>query len=205
MRARDVMSSPVVTVTVDTTVKEAAELLAGNGFTALPVLDDDERLIGIVTEADLVHDRFPRDARYRSAHPDYESASIPRTASVGDVMTSPVIGMGPGADVVDLVTVMLDDRIRSVPIVDGSAVVGIVTRRDLLRVLAREDGEIAKDIRHRLAQYGGSGRWTVEVHDGAAAITDEYDDATDRHVAAVVAEGVPGVTSVRVVSVPAGS
>jgi CBS domain-containing protein len=203
MRARDVMSSPVVTVTAGTTVKQAAELLAGNGFTALPVLDDDEKLVGIVTEADLVHDRFPRDARYRSAHPDYDSATTPRTKTVGDVMTSPVTAMGPGTDVVDLVTVMLDERIRSLPIVDGHTVVGVVTRRDLLRILARDDNEIARDIRHRLSNYGGSGRWTVEVHDGAAAITDQYDDETDRHVAGVIAEAIPGVTSVHVVSVPA--
>lgn len=203
MRARDVMSSPVVTVTTSIAVKQAAELLAGNGFTALPVLDDDEKLIGIVTEADLVHDRFPRDARYRSAHPDYDSAKTPRTKTVGDVMTSPVTAMGAGTDVVDLVTVMLDERIRSIPIVDGHTVIGVVTRRDLLRVLARDDNEIAKDIRHRLANYGGSGRWTVAVHDGAAAITDQYDDATDRHVAGVIAEAIPGVTSVHVVSVPA--
>ncbi len=120
MRVRDVMSSPVATVTTGTTVKRAAELLAGNGFTALPVLDEDDRLIGIVTEADLVHDRFPRDPRYRSAHPDYHSASAPVMATVGDVMTLTVITTGPGTDVVDLVTVMLDDRVRSVPIVDGS-------------------------------------------------------------------------------------
>jgi CBS-domain-containing membrane protein len=202
MRARDVMSSPVVTVTTGTTVKQAAELLAGNGFTALPVLDDDEQLIGIVTEADLVHDRFPRDARYRSAHPDYHSAPSAPTATVGDVMTSPVIGMGAGTDVVDLVTVMLDDRLRSIPIVDGSTVVGIVTRRDLLRVLARDDNEIAADIRRRLANYGRASRWTVEVHDGAVDVTDEFNDATDRHIAAVIVESVPGVTCVRVASVP---
>jgi CBS domain-containing protein len=153
------MSRPVVTVRTETTVKDAAELLAGNGFTAMPVLDEGDALIG----------------------------------------------MGAGTDVVDLVTVMLDDRIRSVPIVDGHTVVGIVTRRDLLRVLARADSLIARAIRHRLANYGGGSRWTVEVHGGAAAITDEYDDATDRHVAAVIAEGVPGVTSVHVVSVPSES
>src|SRR5438270_6785063 len=73
MRARDVMTSPAITVTPGTTVKEAATLLAVNGFTALPVLDDDDRLIGIVTEADLVRDRFPYDPRYRHLHPDPES------------------------------------------------------------------------------------------------------------------------------------
>ena len=67
MRARDIMSSPVVTVTPDMTVKYAANLLSAHGFTALPVLDDDGRLVGVVTEADLVRDRFPRDARYHPA------------------------------------------------------------------------------------------------------------------------------------------
>jgi CBS domain-containing protein len=58
MRARDIMTSPVITVRPAMTIKEAARLLATHGFTALPVVDDDERLIGIVTEADLVRDRI---------------------------------------------------------------------------------------------------------------------------------------------------
>jgi osmotically-inducible protein OsmY len=82
------------------------------------------------------------------------------------------------------------------PIVDGSRVVGIVTRRDLVRVLAREDQAIATDIRHRLANYSGLNRWTVDVHDGVVNIGGEYHDPTDRHVAVVLAEAVPGVTAV---------
>jgi CBS-domain-containing membrane protein len=57
MRARDIMTSPVITVRAGTTVQDAAALLAARGFTALPVLDDDDRLIGIVTEADLLRGR----------------------------------------------------------------------------------------------------------------------------------------------------
>jgi hypothetical protein len=90
---------------------------------------------------------------------------------------------------------MLDDRVRSIPIVDGSRVVGIVTRRDLMRMLARDDHAIAADVRHQLAMYGGPDRWTVEVHDGAVAIGDEFDSPTDRHVAAVLARS--GVRSDR--------
>ncbi len=202
MRVRDIMSSPVITVTLVTTVKHAASLLAANGFTALPVLDDDGDLIGIVTEADLVRDRFLRDPRYRSAYEadvaGTDGAPHLPAATVGSVMTTPVIGMGASTDVVDAVTAMLDDRVRSIPIVDGSRVVGIVTRRDLMRMLARGDHAIAADVRHQLAMYGGPDRWTVEVHDGAVAIGDEFDNPTDRHVAAVLAEAVSGVTAVRV-------
>src|ERR1700730_13879229 len=101
MRACDVMTSPVITVNPGTTVKEAATLLAGNGFTALPVLDDDDRLIGMVTEVDLVRDRFPRDPRYRQ---QVDTPTAPVT--VGAVMTTPAVGMGATADVADLVTAM---------------------------------------------------------------------------------------------------
>jgi CBS domain-containing protein len=189
MRARDVMTGPVVTVTRDTTVKDAANLLASRGFTALPVVDDDDGLIGIVTEADLVRDRFPRDARYRRE----DDPVIDLGTTVGEVMTTPVTGVVATTDVVDLITVMLNGKIRSVPIVDGSRVVGIVTRRDLLRIIGRDDAAIAADVRHRLANYGGGDRWTVRVRDGVVVLGDEYDDPAERHVAIVLAEAVPGV------------
>ena len=207
MQARDMMSSPVVTVRPETTVKDAAILLASNGFTALPVLDHNDGLVGIITEADVVRDRFPRDPRYHN--PDEEDvaglgdARQAAASTVGAVMTSPAIGMGADTDVVDLVTAMLTDRVRSMPILKDSRVVGVVTRRDLVRALAREDDAISRDVRHRLANYGGPYRWTVGVHDGAVDILDEFDNATDRHVAEVLAEAVPGVTAVQVASHPA--
>lgn len=134
----------------------------------------------------------------RPTSPGTDGAPDLPAATVGAVMTTPVIGMGAGTDVGDVVTAMLDDRVRSIPIVDGSRVVGIVTRRDLIRMLARGDHAIADDVRHQLAMYGVPDRWTVEVHDGAVAISDEFDSPTDRHVAAVLAGAVSGVTAVRV-------
>jgi CBS domain-containing protein len=201
MRTCDIMSSPVVTVTPHDTVKHAASLLVDNGFTALPVLDDSSGLIGIVTESDLMRDRFPRDPRHRVDEDRVvraDEAGHPPATSVGDVMTSPAISGNGTTDVVDLVTAMVNHHLRSMPVVDGARLVGIVTRRDLMRVLARDDQAVAADVVRRLRVYGGPDRWTVGVHDGAVAIGDEFDDAADRHVAAVLAEAVPGVTSVRV-------
>jgi CBS-domain-containing membrane protein len=192
MRARDIMTSPVVTVRADIPVKEAAALLAAREFTALPVVDGDDRLIGIVTEADLVRDRIPRDPRHL-VHVDVPPEQLPSRPTVGEVMSTPVTTMGPGADVVDLCTALLEAGRRSMPIVDGSRLVGIVTRRDLVRVVGREDTAIARDVRRRLAIYGGPNRWRVDVHDGVVTLDDDYHDATDRHVATVLAEAVPGV------------
>src|SRR5215469_3280368 len=100
MRARDVMSAPVITVTPDDAVKYAANLLASRGYTALPVVDGDDRLIGIVTEADLVRDRFPRDARYRR-----EDVVPPEPGTkIADVMTTTVTSMADTTDVAELIS-----------------------------------------------------------------------------------------------------
>jgi CBS domain-containing protein len=107
-------------------VKDAAKLLMSHGFTALPVVDDD-LLVGIVTEADLIRDRIPRDTRFRQGEL-YTSQHHSAQVSVGSVMTSPVKVMGPGADLTDLCQALVNAHIRAMPIEDGSRVVGIVTR-----------------------------------------------------------------------------
>jgi len=134
MLARDVMSSPVVTVRSWTPLAAATSLLVSNGFTAVPVIDDDDRLIGIITEADLLRDRVPPDPRRTGGNaPDDRGQRRPRT--VGEVMSTPVESLTPGADIADAAHIMIDERIRCLPIVDGHHVVGIITRRDLLRVI----------------------------------------------------------------------
>jgi CBS-domain-containing membrane protein len=200
MRARDIMTSPVITVRPATHIKEAAKLLATHGFTALPVVADDERLVGIVTEADLVRNRIPPDPR---AHilPAYQPATGPVTTTVGEVMTSPATTTGPGTDVAVLATTLLDAGQRSMPIVEGTRLVGIVTRRDIVAMIARDDATVADDVRHHLELYGGPGRWDVDCHDGVVTIVDRYDDETDRHVASVLAEAVPGVVRASAIAV----
>lgn len=200
MQARDIMTSTVVTVTAGSTVGDAATLLASHGFTALPVVDGDGDLLGLVTEADILRDRFPRDPRFYCSDeagiqgPD-ERHREP-AATVGGVMTAPAPSMNVRSDVVDLVTAMRDDGLRSMPIVDGTRLVGIVTRRDLVRTLTRDDVDVERDVRHQLETYGGLGRWTVEVRGGAVRISDAMENETDRHVATVLAEAVRGVTVV---------
>jgi len=198
MRARDLMTAPVITVRSDSPVKDALELLTANSFTALPVVDDNV-LVGIVTEADLIHDRIPRDPRNRQGELDTSHHRSARM-SVGAVMTSPAVTMSSGADLTDLCQALLDAHIRAMPIVDDGKVVGIVTRGDIVRVLARDDRAIAADIRHRLEIYGGPNRWRVDVQDGVVRIVDSLDNSTDRHVATLLAQAVPGVIDAQALS-----
>lgn len=184
MRARDLMTSPAVTVTAQTSVKTAEDLLAWNRFTALPVLDSDERLAGIVTEVEIVANRLPPEPQ-------------PIARLVADIMRTDVGGADIGIRAADLAQLMLDKDVRSIPIVDRGRVVGVVSRQDFVRLLARADDLLADDVRRRLALLGGAQRWTVEVHDGEATILDRCDDEEDHQVAVVVAEGVPGVIRAR--------
>ncbi|EWM10249.1 CBS domain-containing protein [Kutzneria sp. 744] len=197
MRALDVMSSPVVTVRPDQPVKEVAALLAEHGFTSAPVVDDNGHLAGLVTEADVLRDRIPVDARTRIWRDEDVDAHPAQT--IAELMSTPAVAVAPGTDASAIARIMLDDHVRAVPVVDsGRGVVGIVTRRDLLRAIATDDGTVLIAVKSRLAGYGGTNRWAVTVHDGVVEIVDDFDDATDRHVAQVIAESVPGVAEARV-------
>ena len=187
------MSSPAVTLHPERSVREAAKVLSANGFAAAPVVDGNGRLLGVVTEADLVGDHRWREAEAAAGPP-----AIKPAATVGQVMTRPAVSVTPDTDVRDVARTMLAARVRSVPVVDAMGVIGVLTRHDLLKLVARDDMSIAAAVRSHLAAYRGRGHWTVSVHDGAVAIVDDLDNATDRHVARVIAEAVAGVRSVEV-------
>jgi CBS domain-containing protein len=127
MLAKDVMSSPVITLRPDVPANAAAALLVSHGFTGAPVVDPARRLIGIATEADLVRGRVLPDGWPAGAGPE---------PTVGEVMTPAPIAMQPDADLADVVSLMLDQGIRLVPIVEDGDLVGVVSRRDVLRVIA---------------------------------------------------------------------
>ena len=130
MRARDVMTSPVITLRPDAPSQAAAALLCSHGFTSAPVVDAAGTLVGIASEADLLRGRIV---------PDGWVVAPERDSTVEEVMTPAPAAMRPEADLADVVALMLDARLRSVPLVDDGKLVGIVTRRDVLRVGARRE------------------------------------------------------------------
>src|SRR5262245_27352518 len=195
MRVREIMSSPVVTVTVDTTVKQAAALLVERGFNALPVVDGDE-LVGIVTEADLVPLESVPDPRRHLAPLDPGEGRLPRL--VGEVMTREVITLPPGVDAAEAARMMGSSDLRSIPVTADRRVVGIVTRRDLVRVLARTDEEIARELAALLAEELPGGPVGLEVADGVVTLSFAGTlDPGERRVAELLARTVPGVLRVR--------
>ncbi|MBV9163519.1 MAG: CBS domain-containing protein [Pseudonocardiales bacterium] len=196
MRVSDIMTRSVVTTTPRAPVKDAAVVLAGHGVTLLPVVEEGDRLVGVLTEADVVRGRIPPDPRRGAWHGS--QAGPPPPATVGDVMSSPPLTAHPHTDAAELATMMIDRRLRSVPVVNQDRLVGIITRRDLVRIIARDDALIAADVRRRLECYGGPDRWAVHARNGAVTITDQYANPTDHHVALVLAQAVPGVVHAKI-------
>jgi CBS domain-containing protein len=130
MRVRDVMTTPAVSVPLRTPLGAAAALLVAHGFTGAPVVDDEGRLVGIVTEADLVRGQIP---------PDGWAGAQPPNPPVVEVMTPTPLAMRPEDDLSDVVATMLDARLRTLPIVDDGVLVGVLSRRDVLRCVARRE------------------------------------------------------------------
>ncbi|MEU2348488.1 CBS domain-containing protein [Modestobacter sp. NPDC049651] len=212
MQARDVMTRDVVTVGPDTSARYAAEVLAERGFAALPVVDDDGRLVGIVTEADVLRDRLPQDPRLHLRRS--EIAAVPPSPLVRGVMTARARTVLATADVADVARLFVDDRLRSVPVVDGERLVGILSRRDLLRTLVRDDDDIRRDLLALVEAYTGrSGTWDVAVTEGVAELRRARDGAPDggnpdggdpvggdpaeERAVRTLAATVPGVVAVR--------
>lgn len=130
MQARDVMSSPVITVRPDTPVHAAAALLVSHGFTAVPVVTAEGRVVGIATEADLVRGRvMPGDGK----------GEQPPEPTLAMVMTTTPLSFSPEDDLADVVSQMLDRNVRTVPIIEDDRLVGIISTRDVLRRVARRE------------------------------------------------------------------
>ena len=121
-KARDVMTTRVVSVHADTVLIEAIEMLLRYGISGLPVVDDDEKLLGIVCEHDMMNFVFSGDAE---------------TTRVKEAMTPDVYTFPPEKTLAEIVNIFASRRIRHVPIAENGRLVGIVSRRDILREMLR--------------------------------------------------------------------
>jgi CBS domain-containing protein len=197
MRVRDLMSTPVITVRPGTPITDAAGALLEHSVAALPVVDAGGGLCGIVSEADLI------DGSIRPATAGWpRPVPVPRPGRmVADIMTRQVVTTTPDTDAADAAAEMIQHGIRSIPVVEDGAVVGIVARRDMVRSLLRDDQIVAAEIRHRLDEYsaGSTTGWSVSVDDGAATVAGSFFDEAERTVVYVLARTAPGVRMARVV------
>lgn len=194
MLVHDVMTHETTTVGLDATVKQAAELLAAHQISMLPVLDAGGRLVGVVSEADLILDAFPPDPRVHRLPLEGDDTRVPM-GFVSQVMSPYVISAHEGTDVADAVELMTSTGIKCLPVVDvAGALVGVLSRSDLVRLRARPDEDIENAVTSALTSLGHAD-WLVTVSEGVVAI-DGPETELDRSLARATASMVPGVAAV---------
>lgn len=194
MLVKDVMTQRVVTVTPDTVIKGALTKLAFVGVTSLPVVDDQGRLCGILSEADLIGD-LADDPRAHERPVTIRPLTAART--VDDVYTRSPVAVRAQDDVTSAVDLMAAKGFKSLPVVDDQhRLLGIISRSDVVRALARDDEAIADDIRRLLEDLGHPG-WTVDVAGGTVEISGPS-DAAQRSLAHALSRTVLGVAHVHV-------
>jgi CBS domain-containing protein len=228
MRAMDVMTTDVITVDPETTVQAMATLLAERGISGAPVVDANGRLVGIVSEGDLLHRaeigtaRRHRERR-RSWWLDHFASELARDyvkshgRTVRDIMTRDVVTATENTDLGDVAALLEAKRIKRVPITRDGKVIGIISRANLVRALAatkgaplREGEDDDRTIRARLLAELGREEWAkvwpedIIVRDGVVHFWLSSDAPQENKQALrVAAETTPGVRGVEEHVVPA--
>jgi CBS domain-containing protein len=193
MDITELMTTPVVTATPHMSVTDAVLLMLEGGATELPVVDDAGELVGIVGEADLFRARLGDEPvpleQLTISNPD-------RGREVGEIMRRPVLTVQT-RDPVTLCARLLGRHARSLPVLRGTEVIGIITRRVLLRALIRSDADVSADVAARLEPHTEQvGQWAVDVFDGVVTLSGI--DDLNAWQATELAEQVDGVSRVDV-------
>lgn len=180
MRVEEVMSHEVTTVGPDTSLKEAARLLAGRRVSGMPVVDGDGAVVGVISEADVLAKERVRPREHASMlarllqRPDPQEEEKLEARLVGEAMTSPAITIEPFWSVSAAAERMLDEEVNRLPVVslDGR-LLGIVTRADIVRAFARKDADIEREIREQLElqQALAGDRQPLDVRIAAGEVT----------------------------------
>ncbi|RAJ77096.1 MULTISPECIES: CBS domain-containing protein [unclassified Streptomyces] len=197
----DVMTHTVVAVGRDALFKDIVELMDQWKVGAVPVLEGESRVVGVVSEADLL----PKE-EFRDADPDrieqlHRLSDLAKAGAVsaGELMSSPAVCVRPDATLAEAARIMAHRRVKRLSVVGaGGSLEGIVSRSDLLKVFLRPDEEIAEEVRHTVAAYlFPDEQITVVVADGVVTFGGTLRNRNLVPVAARLARAVEGVVDIR--------
>lgn len=149
LQARDIMTTEVITVSPQTSVLDLARLLAEHKINGVPVVADDGRLVGVVTQSDLI-DRAKKfelphvitilDAHFFLERPSTFKKNLEKLLGnlVADIMTSPAVTIPPDLPLDEIATTMARRQVHTLPVVAGDELVGIIGKIDIIRALGQE-------------------------------------------------------------------
>ena len=195
MLVRDIMTSPPLTVREDVTPETALQILAERGLTILPVVDAKRRLIGVISEVDLLDLAGPDSPRSKPQSAAARPGS-PTRRLVSDVMTREVQTTSEEADVAKVVALFQGSSWKSLPVMRGDVLVGVLSRSDLIRAMARDDDDIEADVNRLFSQRAPG--WEATVSGGTVTIRGSGSDRECDAVASLAAT-VIGVRRIGIV------
>lgn len=216
MKARDIMTKNVITADPGISVRQAAMLMAEKNISGLPVVSKNGEVLGILSEADLIRrielgtDNRPSRWPGFFAHSEQlaEKFTKARAKVVHDVMTRQVVSVDADADVSEVAATLDDRGLKRLPVMENDALVGIITRRDLVRALSRTDSPSAGGkpsgaaLRKSIEQEMKALPWldasylNISVLDGVVRVRGYVQSKQHRDALRVLIEGIPGVEAV---------
>jgi CBS domain-containing protein len=208
LTVRDVMKRDVLTVLPSTPMKDVAQVLVDRRVSGLPVVDEEGKVLGVVSEADfLIKEQGAEEiphrplSRFRGESADTRGLQAKVTASTaGEAMTAPAIVVTPSTSIREAAATMTTRRVNRLPVVDDGRLVGIVTRADLVRAYVRSDEELSRVIRDdvllRTLWLDPAG-FIVSVHDGVAIISGAVERRSTAESVERAIAMVPGVVTVQ--------
>lgn len=190
MQVVDVMTTDVITVTPETPIKDAANLMWRNRVSGLPVCDPDGRLQGIITEADFLRIEVARQ----------EADNPAPIELVSSMMSQPVLTIGADKSVADAARIMVINDVNRLPVIGANGkVLGIVSRLDIVAVYTRPDDVIEDEIREdviRRVLFVDPESVGVTVRNGVVNLTGEIGTRTESHLLQELVRRLDGVTRV---------
>ena len=198
----DVMTRTVIAVGQQATFKDITQNMCEWQVSAVPVLEADGRVIGVVSEADLLAKEEYRDGFPTFNEPRERMEQLRKSGALtaGDLMTTPAVSVHDDAPLTEAARIMARKRVKRLPVVDGEGrLAGIVSRGDLLKVFLRTDEDIDEEITHEVIAMlpSGSSHLRVQVEKGVATVSGDLTDSSLVPVAARLIRSVEGVVDVR--------
>jgi CBS-domain-containing membrane protein len=202
MKLQNLMTTDVLTIGPDASLKEAARRMIEAGVSGLPVTDDDANLVGIITEADFVKTEADRRKKRRAGllrlltdrSEDWSEERLVR-----DVMTEDVLTLEAGTDHAEAARLMKSARIKRIPVVEEGRLVGLVSRTDMLKAFARTDQEILDEIENHVMReilWVDPRKVTAGCTDGNVKLSGQLETKTDASLLVELTKRLDGVVSV---------
>ena len=200
MKVKEIMTRDVVTIGPEADLRDVARILVDSGISGIPVCGARRELLGVISEGDiLLKEGGPTKSRRGFGRTDGSDRKANAT-KVGDAMTSPVVTISPYASVAEAARTMAERGIKRLPVVRNGALVGIVSRTDLVRAFVRSDEDIRREIREDVLV---GTLWLevpevigVDVDRGVVRLTGQLESPLDAELLPRLVARVPGVVSV---------